>query len=177
MVKNISGGSKYKKMASKNFKNCNQKNLRIAEDENELYGIIIKKLGGGHVMVLGINGTEYMCHIGGKFKNERINLNDFVLIGLREWQSSNNKKNMTDLLEVYSENEKNKLIETNKNNWNVLLRADNSFVENNDEIKFANDTEINYSELFDEKNKNIDIKPLFLNDYEEKSNDDWINDI
>lgn len=186
MVKNVSGGSKYKKMASKNFKISNQRNLRVSKEENEIYAIITKKLGGGHMLVLGIDGIEYMTHIGGKFRNERISLNDFILIGLREWQSSSNKKNMTDLLEVYNENEKNKLIKINNYNWNTLLKMDNSFVEKNEDdcFDFANETEINYKELLEneiyKKDKinlnlsNFTISENEINNYDEN---DWINDI
>ena len=165
-----------KQMASKNFKNLAQKNIRLSEDENEIYGIITKKLGGGHILVLCVNGVEYMCHIGGKFRNERINVYNFVLIGLREWQSSSNKKNMTDLLENYNENEKAKLLKINGYNWNVLSNADNSFGGNHinadENFVFADDTEIDYKEIIKNQieNKTEQIKVV-------EENDDWLNDI
>jgi hypothetical protein len=74
MVKNISGGSKSKKMASKDFKNkLNNHKLRTSNNELEIYSIITEKLGGSHIRAVGIDGKNYMVHIGGKFRNERIN--------------------------------------------------------------------------------------------------------
>jgi len=157
MVKNITGGSKSKKMASKNFKvEMNTKKLRKAEDENEIYAIITEKLGGGHLRCFGINGNKYMVHIGGKFRNVRYNRFDFVLIGLREWQTSSNKnkEEMTDLLEVYDENEKNKLLKINGFKWNLLLKQDTNYtIENNNEdsIKFSNEIESDYKDLLEKE--------------------------
>ena len=140
MVKNITGGSKSKKMASKNFKvEMNTKKLRKVEDENEIYAIITEKLGGGHLRCFGINGNKYMVHIGGKFRNVRYNRFDFVLIGLREWQTSNNKnkEEMTDLLQpsdiISIRNKLENFIE-NKEEWKkkatinkeIFLKKNNS---------------------------------------------------
>lgn len=100
-----------------------------------------------------------MVHIGGKFRNVRYNRFDFVLIGLREWQTSNNKnkEEMTDLLEVYDENEKNNLLKINGFKWNLLLRQDTNYTtENNNEesIHFSNEIESNYKDLLEKEINN-----------------------
>lgn len=159
MVKNICGGSKSKKMASKNFKNSNiNRNLRISQDNFECYGIITEKLGGGHMRAMGIDGNKYMVSIGGKFRNERINKYDFILFGLRDWQTNIRNKDKdikTDLLEVYNEQEKNKLLKLNGLNWQNLLQYDNSNFsfnsENDDNFNFSNETETEYKELLEKQ--------------------------
>jgi translation initiation factor IF-1 len=159
MVKNISGGSKSKKMASKDFKNkLNNHKLRTSNNELEIYSIITEKLGGSHIRAVGIDGKNYMVHIGGKFRNERINKYDFILLGIRDWQSpvdtTSKKTIMTDLLEIYNEQEKMKLLKINGLNWNVLLQNDNQLIMKNDgdEIfEFSNETESEYKNILEKE--------------------------
>jgi initiation factor 1A len=159
MVKNISGGSHSKKMASKNLKHQNNKNLRTIKDDCELYAIITEKLGGGHLRALGIDGNPYMVHMGGKFRNERINRYDFILIGIRDWQTENKTKIMTDLLEIYTETEKNKLMKINNINWSVLNNVNQNVLkdkmdnEHINDIVFTNEVELNYKDLMDKSNE------------------------
>lgn len=154
MVKNIHGGSHAKKYASKHTKQT-QRGLRLAVEEEELYGIIIKKLGNGHMMVLMLNnnkGETVMCHIGGKFKRETITCFSYVLVGKREWQtvSSKSAHQMVDLLEVYNDLEKNKLLKISGINWEILAEVDESvgstMGEDND-VEFSNETQVGLDEL------------------------------
>jgi len=155
MVKNIHGGSHAKKHASKYAKQT-QRGLRLAVEEEELYGIIIKKLGNGHMMVLILNnnkGVTVMCHIGGKFKRETITCFSYVLVGKREWQTISLKSahQMVDLLEVYNDLEKNKLLKTGGINWKILAAVDESVGStmggDDDVIEFSNETHVGLDEL------------------------------
>ena len=77
MVKNTKGGSRHKKMASKNAKmGFKTHRLRKIQEEGEDYAIVVKNLGGGHCLVkCNSDGNERMCVIRGKFKgrNKRSN--------------------------------------------------------------------------------------------------------
>jgi len=186
MVKNISGGSKSKKMASKDFKNkLNNHKLRTSNNEFEIYSIITEKLGGSHIRAIGIDGKKYMVHIGGKFRNERINKYDFILLGIRDWQSpvdtTSKKTIMTDLLEIYNEQEKMKLLKINGFNWQILLQNDNQLIMKNDgdEIfEFSNETESEYKNILEKEiiqqfnEKEIQKQELKKSQFGEQNNKD-----
>jgi initiation factor 1A len=90
-------------------------NVRIAE-EGEEYAIVLKKLGNGNVLVKLKDNTERICAIRQKFnrKNkEVIDLGSWLLVADRDYTT---KKTHCDLLEIYSKNEKNKLMEL-MDNW------------------------------------------------------------
>ena len=112
MVKNTTGGSKAKGMASKHFK-PKSKVLRLIQEDGEMYGVITEKLGGGHVIVACMDNTRRMAVIGKKFRNERIAKNQMVMIGLRDWQTiitNSDKLEKCDLLECYSDIETDALL-------------------------------------------------------------------
>jgi initiation factor 1A len=112
MVKNATGGKKAKSMASKHMK-PKSKVLRIIQEDGEMYGVVIEKLGGGHAKVACMDNTTRMLVIGSKFKNERLSRNQMVLIGLREWQTKiqgSDKLEKCDLLEIYTDIETDSLI-------------------------------------------------------------------
>ena len=112
MVKNATGGKKAKSMASKHMK-PKSKVLRIIQEDGEMYGVVIEKLGGGHAKVACMDNTTRMLVIGSKFKNERLSRNQMVLIGLREWQTKiqgSDKLEKCDLLEIYTDTETDSLI-------------------------------------------------------------------
>lgn len=112
MVKNTTGGSKAKGMASKHFK-ARSKVLRVIQEDGELYGVITDKLGGGHAIVACMDNKSRMIVIGKKFRNERIAKNQMVMVGLREWQTKiqdSEKLEKCDLLEVYNDIESDNLL-------------------------------------------------------------------
>ena len=112
MVKNTTGGSKAKSMASKHFK-AKSKVLRTIQEEGEMYGVITDKLGGGHATVACMDNKSRMLVIGKKFRNERISKNQMVMIGLREWQTkitNSDKLEKCDLLECYNDTETDTLL-------------------------------------------------------------------
>jgi initiation factor 1A len=185
MVLNKHGGKKAKSAASKNQKPVHR-NTRLVQEEGEMYAIITKVLGGNHLTVKGIDGKEYMCHIGGKFKKERSSCYDFIMIGLREWQSTSNSKQMTDLLEIYSDIEKKKLLKINGINWNILLDMDDrktdTKTDTNEEdegYEFTNDEQSNLEDLINQQiaSKNTNILQMETTEEGEEKDENWFNDI
>jgi translation initiation factor IF-1 len=101
MVRNISGGTGTKSLARKLTTNHSG---AVPLPSNSLEKIaIVSKIHGSHCDVSLEDGSSVICHIRCKFRgrNKRgntISVGTFVLIGLREWESS--LKN-SDLLFVY----------------------------------------------------------------------------
>lgn len=136
MGKNIHGGSGHKKFARKHNGGASKSNkLRISEDEGEIYAIVTKMLGNNMFHCHCIDGTVRLGHIRGKFtgRGKRDNMVEggkWVLVGLREWdvpseKSSSISKGKTkieqcDLLEVYTDMDKQRLKETISENWTIL---------------------------------------------------------
>lgn len=141
MVKNTTGGSGNKKFARKFAAGANNKagmKLRVSEDEGELYAITTKNLGNNMFHAIAIDGQTYLVHIRGKFsgrgrRDNTIAAGVWVLIGTREWSNAAPEKNgkaklqQCDLLEVYSEADKIRLMDACDENWHAL--------ENNDPTK------------------------------------------
>jgi initiation factor 1A len=148
MVKNTKGGSGHKKFARK-FSGGGSKinNLRPSEDVNEVYAIVTKMLGNGMFHCYCIDKNIRLGHIRGKFTSRRgkrdniVQVGKWVLIGLREWDTSENSSSISkynvkmqqcDLLEVYSDTDKQRLKETFTQDWYLL--------EANDITKITNGT-------------------------------------
>ena len=101
MVRNISGGTGTKSLARKLTTNHSSV---VPLPSNDLEKIaVVAKIHGSHCDVLLEDGTSLICHIRNKFRgrNKRgntISVGTFVLVGLRDWESS--IKN-SDLIFVY----------------------------------------------------------------------------
>jgi len=145
MVKNTNGGSKAKGFARKHANNNNNNNdVRVVEQEGEIYAVVTKMCGGSMFQCYGIDHIERLCHIRGSFsgrkKRDNIVVNGgWVLIGLREWDRKDEEKQTTsssstttkkvklpqcDLLEVYNDKDREKLLATVKENWKILMKHD-----------------------------------------------------
>jgi initiation factor 1A len=154
MVKNT-GGNKAKKFASKSF-NVVVKATRFASINGEVYAVVTKMLGGSICEVLCIDGITRQCIIRRKFsgKGKRDNWlcrGKWILIGLRDWENKSKAKETCDLLEVYSDNDKEKLIKNSKENFRIFLSVTGDDGENNNsEIEFINSRE---NDLFEEDNE------------------------
>jgi translation initiation factor IF-1 len=163
MVKNVGGGNKSKGFARKNFVKKDTL-LRVSEDEAEIYAQVTKMCGGRICLVIAINGVEMMCHIRGKFagrgkRDNFIETGTWLLVGLREWEKekSVDKPQNCDIIEVYSNEDKNKL----KNNitdvnWNLFIMNDNKQTGGNvktndvdDGITFADEKTQEFQELIE----------------------------
>lgn len=147
MVKNTTGGNHHKGMARKMVNAEKAKHiLQLSEDELELYAQVTKPYGNNMCEVLCQDGVKRVCHIRGKFlgRNRRANnaaAGAWVLVGLREWASvpvattsataslsskkeKEEKKEQCDLLNVYTDEEKDKLRAANPRvNWRLFVEG------------------------------------------------------
>lgn len=131
MVKNKTGGNKAKKFGRKHMQDepLNVK-VRFVTEEGEIYGVISKVFGQGQL--------EVTCHDGvirhgilrkkfrGRYKHDnKIVVGAWVMVGLRDWQSkTEGKKEHCDILEVYNEDEKAKLLEQSQINLKGLKQVE-----------------------------------------------------
>jgi len=170
MVKNTHGGSGHKKFARKHTGGAKSNKLRISEDEGEIYAIVTKVLGNGMFHCHCIDGTVRLGHIRGKFtgRGKRDNMVEggkWVLIGLREWDVPSEKSSsiskgkekmqQCDLLEVYSDLDKQRLKEGVSQNWHILDTNDVSKVkfgevDDDDEFIFGTERDFERDRLIQE---------------------------
>lgn len=175
MVRNLKGGKSGKKGARKHItsNNLNQK-LRTSQEEGEVYGCVTKLLGNGmcNVNCLEANNTskERLCIIRNKFRGRgkrgnEVTVGTYVLIGLREWESSKEgAKEKCDLIEVYAKHEIERLKNQVNIKWNVIHVA--SIVES----ATAND---DLDDIFDFSNENTELKKeLEMQTIEEVADED-----
>lgn len=186
MVKNTKGGSKTKGQARKFANPVAAKNiLRLSQDELEIYAQVTKILGNGMCHVLCIDNVTRLCHIRGKFRGrgKRDNLivgGTWILAGLREWeigkQPGGSKLENCDLLEVYSDLDKERLKSTLHNiNWSAFIANDNKFMNSdkgNDDIHFIDDKTAEYEELIESQISGSSNKIIMVADEEEINIDD-----
>ena len=167
MVKNTTGGSKTKgqarKLVSFDSKSAN-KMLRLSTDIYEVYAQVTKNLGNGMCHVLCADTKTRLCHIRGKFRgrgkrDNMIGLGSWILVGLREWEvgkDDSTKLENCDLLEVYSDYDKEKLKTTVTTvNWASFISNDNqnSKVDSNsNNIEFTDNVD-EYRSIIEEKMK------------------------
>lgn len=136
MVKNTHGGSGHKKFGRKFTTTSKSNKLRVSEDEAEIYAIVTKTLGNNMFHCCCIDDVVRLGHIRGKFtgrgkRDNMVQTGKWVLIGLREWNTSSSEKTSTkakmqqcDLLEVYNDSDKLRLRDSVAENWIVLDRND-----------------------------------------------------
>ena len=154
MVRNDAGGNKGKGLARKHVNAAKgaSKQLRVATDEAEKYAVVSKMLGNGMCYVSLLDGSvgTKLCIIRNKFKGrgKRDNILDsgsWVLVGLRVWSS---KQDTCDLLEVYNDGERDRLIK-NEPCFKAVAVASASESNNagNSSIQFTDSETIKYSQL------------------------------
>lgn len=168
MVKNTTGGSKSKGLARKNVNASKQATkLRTAMEDGEVYAAVIKIYGGARCLVVGMDKVERACIIRGKFRGGQRRDNTLVpgklvLIGDRDWISTNentDKLRECDLLEVYSDIEKERLKKSEtKIDWSFTnigdgIKSSTSGVSIQEEdVLFSKDsTQDDYAELMKAK--------------------------
>ena len=169
MVKNTFGGSSHKKFARKNTVGPKSNKLRVSDDEGEVYAIVTKMLGNNMFHCYCIDDTIRLGHIRGKFtgRGKRDNMVEggkWVLIGLREWDISSEKSSskgkqkmpQCDLLEVYSDTDKQRLKEGVSARWITLDNNDVSkanageTVNSDDDFVFSTDKDIERNRLMED---------------------------
>jgi initiation factor 1A len=202
MGKNLQGGSGHKKFARKSNSGGSKNNkLRVSEDAGEIYAIVTKMLGNGMFHCHCLDDTARLGHIRGKFtfkgkkRDNFVEGGKWVLIGLREWDVPSEKTSSSltkatdkiqqcDLLEVYSDLDKQRLKETITENWQILDNNDISRDKSkysdgagDDQFVFATDRDIERQNLIQEMDsataEKITLK-IAEND-EQQDNDDEVN--
>jgi len=201
MVKNKTGGSGHRKMASKNANNSSKMAMRFAKDKDETYARVTELYGNGMAKVICSDKKTRLLQIRKKFRgrNKRDNciaLDSIVLVGLRSWEAlSEKKKEKVDLLYVYSDTQYDELTQ--------IAEVDAVLPESQQTYKEAGGFVIGDVETWEkhqeeltieqEKDKEKDIKnhivqdisavgmnPLEDDDFawnDEEEEEDWINDI
>ena len=168
MVKNTTGGNNNKKFARKHAAGSKAgSKLRVSEDEGELYAICTKNLGNNMFHAVATDGLTYLVHIRGKFsgrgrRDHTVAGGIWVLIGTREWSNNGEAKSggkqkmpQCDLLEVYSEQDKTRLKDAVKDDWDVLLINDPTKINKeetqyDEEIKWQTDKDIEQTKLLEQ---------------------------
>ncbi len=118
MVRNVTGGKKTKQAGRTSF---TPSRMKVSTDPSEYYAIVTKMSGGRICIVKCQDKEELMCHIrgsfSGKFKGGNfIKPGVWVLVGLRDWASkTDGKQESCDLLYVYTDREKETLIQSTPN--------------------------------------------------------------
>jgi initiation factor 1A len=210
MVKNTTGGNRSKGFARKHNSGNKDNILRIAEDEGEIYAIVIKMCGNGMFECYCIDGITRLGQIRGKFTGKGqsdniVNIGTWVLIGVREWdikkeEETNFKASSSlvttkkeklpkcDLLEVYSDNDKEKLQDEVDENWKLLIKRDPSRIGENDDyddnndnslidggFKFATDKDIDRERLLKEAKQATTEKITMAETASSASAADWVS--
>lgn len=156
MVKNT-GGNKAKGFARKHVNTTKTNDIRVAEEEGEIYAVVTSMCGGNMFQCYCIDGIERLCRIRGSFSGRKkrdniVEKGGWVLIGTREWDNSNETKTSNtkkvklqqcDLLEVYAEGDKEKLKDTVKVNWKRLI--------SHDPTKIDDENDANMDDLLDDE--------------------------
>lgn len=106
MVKNTIGGKKTKAFSRKDsYASSSNADLRLPQDDLECFAKVTKMFGNSMCQVTLLhNNLSLIAHIRAKMtgKNKRlftIHLNDFVIVGLRHWESS---PKHCDIIHIYS---------------------------------------------------------------------------
>lgn len=168
MVRNNKGGKHGKKMARKHVKaeqeNEGPKKARIPVEEGEFFACSTKLLGNGMVLVVDLAGNEYICIIRKKFKGRgkrrnTVQRGTWILAGKRLYEgvkesNSNGKKPKCDLLEVYSDKEKQLLRkQCPQHNWSSFDAYGDAVYEADDNeediIEFVK-TQRDYNEMMND---------------------------
>ena len=147
--------------------------IRLSSCNLEIYACVTKHYGQGRCSVKTVDDNELQCVIRNKFKgrskrNNLLVIGSIVLVGLREWENTDNYK-ICYLLEVYDEEDQTKLRNIPGTKINMLdkyVQNSSSAVEG--DVIFSNEVEnydrVNNNELkissLMECDENIDIEDI-----------------
>lgn len=132
MVKNTKGGNRHKKMARKY---ANEDEIKIKtrlanpNEPCEIYATVTNMYGQGNCEVLCNDNVRRLCVIRKIFKgrnksSNRITVDTKVLVGLRDWETTQaGKREKCDLLEVYDRNQHKDIKKDPKCDWNVIATS------------------------------------------------------
>jgi len=177
MVKNLKGGKGHKNLARKHIygNDSSVSNVRKKVDEFEHYAFVDSILGNGHLYVNCDDDVKRLCRIPGKFKKKRrdnlVTKTGFLLIGCFDFGN----KDKCELLEVYSEQEYNRIFTseidekllrfmnttTETSHGAAAAAADFDFVFNDDDVGNDNDSKMaTVTSSFVNTDENIDIDSI-----------------
>ena len=161
MVKN-SGGNKSKRQGRKYVNAPQQRNVRYIKEKGETYAVVTKLFGGSNCEVMCMDGQLRHCIIRNKFRgrdkrDNTITNNVWVLVGIRDWEARIGKPQKCDLLEVYSQNDKEKIKSNADINIHHLLSVtDDTTNGDKCDIEFVDDNTAEYqAELENEANAKL----------------------
>ena len=166
---NTKGGKKHKRNKKQN--DYVEKTLRLKEEGQE-YAQIKKCKGNCRFDVMCFDGKERMAIMCGAMRKRKfVNVNDIVLVSLRDWQD-----NVCDIIDNYDENLARKLKEKGLVPKSINLDVDNQYSDDDeDNMTFVFSTDIPDSES-DEEEENLKNKYSSSNS-EESLDDDGKIDI
>jgi translation initiation factor IF-1 len=175
MVKNLGGGNKGKKGARRLMVAPQNKSIREKnpDESREMYACMMKLYGGSNCEVLCEDGVTRLCIIRNKFRGRSkqdnyLSVGSILLIGLRDWEAKRmDKKENCDLLCVYREDEKIKLISSSSGNWSIFPEMK--------ELK--NNIDDGYGGVFIEQDEQIDNDVLQSIKEEINENSGLMNDV
>lgn len=192
MVKNTHGGNRHKAFARKHSSGTESSRIRTSVEEGELYAIVTKMLGNNMFHCHCIDNVVRLGHIRGKFSGRRksghmLSSGTWILVGLREWDISKTTSNSgktklpeCDLLEVYDEASKERLMELERRDWNILKMNDVSRgstkaerTEEDDIFTFSTERDEEVDRLLGEMNSANTTRIAFRE--EKKEDDEEIN--
>ena len=169
MVKNKIGGKRTKRGARKNLNDISSmsRKIRFIEEEGEEYAIVNKIIGNGQCNVICGDGKSRLCFIRNKFSGRNkhsnlINNGTWIMIGKRDWETTKKDKlEKCDLLELYNDDEKNRLKQETNYDFSSLIKEENKLNNINDEqeadcIFFENNVNIAHDSSEEFNNKEED---------------------
>ena len=176
MVKNF-GGNKSKKQGRKFVGDPKaSKEVRVPENEFEIIASVNKDYGNGRCQATCIDGKERICIIRNKFrgrgkKDNLVSIGTWVLIGKRDWETTRDGKlENCDLLVVYREDEKKKLMQICDFDFTAICKNNevtNTITDDNCSIQFVDSKT---QEYLNAAEQNIQEKK------QEKKNSDTLDD-
>ena len=142
------GGNKGRKQGKKH-QSAATHNLRVVNEDGEMYAVFTKLYGGSSSEVTCSDGKTRLCVIRNKFRgrnrrDNRASVGTACLVGIREWESARALQTV-DLLHVYSAEHKLRLKKEVNIDWG-WLPDESSLSEDNGSFKFQDDELANTEE-------------------------------
>lgn len=185
MVKNF-GGKHGKKIARKNAHSNdgigNNKKMRFASGDEEVYGLVTKCLGNSQFLIICDDRVERLCILRNKFtgrnkQSNMISIGSWVIVGLRKWETAKpNKKDKCDMLEVYANNEKHRLLQESKVSLLFLSQQETLLLSNGEKEEEDNDNVIFSDVISDSVHKNNEnVTNEVVSEFDDDITDDIID--
>lgn len=160
MPKNVGGGKRYKKRKNKGPV---EPGPLLYADEDQEYGIVIKRLGNGLLeLMISKNGTEPRRALGkvrGILRKRRVpfNVGSIVIVSGRDCFTSSmvgsgdNEREKVDVLHCYYEDQAHRLYKENR-----IPRKFQSYIDKDDTTKIEKEEDVNIV-FDDESDTEVDI--------------------